>query len=147
MGYSTNSRIMANYTILNTISDKHSTEKTLVAIIDGEQIDTLEKFYSSIASQLKFSDSFGNNFDAFDEMMNDLDWLEEDRIYLIFRHYDVFLVEENNEAREIVLTILDDAASEWKRMDGEGKTLKMLIEPSELGEDDLETLGIDFVTT
>ena len=138
---------MANYTILNTISDKHSTEKTLVAIIDGEQIDTLEKFYSSIASQLKFSDSFGNNFDAFDEMMNDLDWLEEDRIYLIFRHYDVFLVEENNEAREIVLTILDDAASEWKRMDGEGKTLKMLIEPSELGEDDLETLGIDFVTT
>jgi hypothetical protein len=32
-------------------------------------------------------------------------------------------------------------------MDGEGKALKMLIEPSELGEDDLETLGIDFATT
>jgi RNAse (barnase) inhibitor barstar len=138
---------MANYTILNTISDKHSTEKTLVAIIDGENNDTLEKFYLSIASQLKFPDNFGNNFDAFDEMMNDLDWLEEDHIYLIFRNYDIFLVEENDEAREILLTILDDASSEWKRMDGEGKSLKMLIEPSELGEDDLETLGIDFATT
>ena len=138
---------MANYTILNTVSDKHSTEKTLVAIIDGEQIDTLEKFYSSIASQLKFPDNFGNNFDAFDEMVNDLDWLEEERIYLIFRNYDIFLVEENDEAREILLTILDDASTEWKRMDGEGKSLKMLIEPSELGEDDLTTLGIEFIIT
>jgi len=83
---------MANYIILNTVSDKHSTEKTLVAIIDGEHTDTLEKFYSSIASQLKFPDNFGNNFDAFDEMMNDLDWLEEDRIYLIFRQKMMKLV-------------------------------------------------------
>ncbi len=135
---------MANYTILNTISDEHSTEKTLVAIIDGEHSDTLEKFYASIASQLKFPDNFGSNFDAFDEMMNDLDWLEEDRIYLIFKSYDIFLVEENDEAREILLTILDDASSEWKRMDGKAKSLKMLIEPSELGEDDLETLGIEY---
>ena len=138
---------MANYTILNTISDEHSTEKTLVAIIDGENIDTLDKFYDSISSQLKFPDNFGNNFDDFDEMINDLDWLEEDHIYLIFRNYDDFLSEENDEGREILLTILDDAASEWKRMDGEGKSLKMLIEPSELGEDDLETLGIEFVIT
>ena len=135
---------MANYTILNTISDKHSTEKTLVAIIDGENIDTLEKFYDSISSQLKFPENFGNNFDAFDEMINDLDWLEQDHIYLIFRNYDDFLSEENDEGREILLTILDDAASEWKRMDEEGKSLKMLIEPSELGEDDLNTLGIEY---
>jgi RNAse (barnase) inhibitor barstar len=135
---------MANYTILNTISEKHSTEKTLVVIIDGEQTDTLEKFYSSIASQLKFPDNFGSNFDAFDEMMNDLDWLEETIIYLIFRNYDDFLSEENDEAREILLTILDDASTEWKRMDGEGKSLRLQIEPSDLGEDDLETLGIDF---
>lgn len=135
---------MANYTILNTISDEHSTEKTLVVIIDGIHIDTLDKLYDSISSQLKFPDNFGNNFDAFDEMINDLDWLQEDYIYLIFRNYDDFLSEENDEVREILLTILDDASSEWKRMNGEGKSLKMLIEPSELGEDDLETLGIEY---
>jgi RNAse (barnase) inhibitor barstar len=135
---------MANYTILNTISEKHSTEKTLVVIIDGEQTDTLDKFYALVASQLKFPDDFGSNFDAFDEMMNDLEWLEETIIYLIFRNYDDFLSEENDEAREILLTILDDASTEWKRMDGEGKSLRLQIEPSDLGEDDLETLGIDF---
>lgn len=135
---------MANYTILSTISDKHSTEKKLVAIIDGDQIDTLAKFYDSISSQLKFPENFGNNFDALDEMINDLDWLEEDHIFLIFRNYDNFLSEENDEGREILLTILDDASAEWNRIDDEGKSLKIMIEPSELGEDDLNTLGIEY---
>ena len=136
---------MANYTILNTTSTKHSTEKTLVAKIDGEQVDTLEKFYQELIVQLKFPDSFGRNLDAFDEMINDLDWLEETTICLVFKNYDNFLSEENNEAREIILTILDDAAEEWKR-DADAKKLRMYIEPSELAEDDLETIGLDYKT-
>ena len=134
---------MANYTILNTTSTKHSTEKTLVANIDGEQVDTLEKFYQELIVQLKFPESFGRNLDAFDEMINDLDWLEETTICLVFKNYDNFLSEENDEAREIILTILDDAAEEWKR-DTDAKKLRMYIEPSELAEDDLETIGLDY---
>ena len=136
---------MANYTILNTTSTKHSTEKTLVANIDGEQVDTLEKFYQELIVQLKFPDSFGRNLDAFDEMINDLDWLEETAICLVFKNYNNFLSEENDEAREIILTILDDAAEEWKR-DTDAKKLRMYIEPSELAEDDLETIGLDYKT-
>ena len=136
---------MANYKILNTTSTKHSTEKTLVANIDGEQVDTLEKFYQELIVQLKFPDSFGHNLDAFDEMINDLDWLEETTICLVFKNYDNFLSEENDEAREIILTILDDAAEEWKR-DADAKKLRMYIEPSELAEDDLETIGLDYKT-
>ena len=136
---------MANYTILNTTSTKHSTEKTLVAKIDGEQVDTLEKFYQELIVQLQFPDTFGRNLDAFDEMINDLDWLEETTICLVFKNYDNFLSEENDEAREIILTILDDAAEEWKR-DADAKKLRMYIEPSELAEDDLETIGLDYKT-
>jgi RNAse (barnase) inhibitor barstar len=135
---------MANYTILNSLSDKHSSEKTLVVVIDGEQTDTLDKFYEELTRQFMFPDYFGRNFDAFDEMINDLSWLDESIIYIIFRNYDDFLSDENEEAREILLTILDDAATEWKRMDGEGKSIRIQIEPSELAEDDLETLGIDY---
>lgn len=136
---------MANYTILNAASTKHSTEKTLVANIDGQQVDTLEKFYQELNVQLKFPDDFGRNLDAFDEMINDLDWLDEPTIYLVFKNYDNFLSEENDEAREIILTILDDAAAEWKR-DVDTKKLRMYIEPSELAEDDLETIGLDYKT-
>jgi RNAse (barnase) inhibitor barstar len=134
---------MANYTILNSLSEKHSTEKTLVANIDGEQVDTLDKFYEELITQLKFPDNFGRNFDAFDEMINDLDWLDETIIQIVFKNYDDFLSEENDEAREILLTILDDAAAEWKRND-DTKKLRMYVEPSELAEDDLETLGIEY---
>ena len=136
---------MANYTILNTTSTKHSTEKTLVANIDGEQVDTLEKFYQELIVQLQFPDNFGRNLDAFDEMINDLNWLEETTICLVFKNYDNFLSEENDEAREIILTILDDAAEEWKRV-VDAKKLRMYIEPSELAEDDLETIGLDYKT-
>jgi RNAse (barnase) inhibitor barstar len=136
---------MANYTILSTTSTKHSTEKTLVANIDGQQVDTLEKFYQELIVQLKFPDDFGRNLDAFDEMINDLDWLDESTICLVFKNYDDFLSEENDEAREIILTILDDAAAEWKR-DEDTKKLRMYIEPSELAVDDLETIGLDYKT-
>jgi len=137
---------MANYTILDEVSTKHSTEKTLVVIIDGEQVDTLDKFYEQLMIQLNLDDDFGCNLDAFDEMINDLDWLEENNIHLVFKNYDDFLHEENDESREIILTILDDAASEWKR-DADTKKLRMYIEPSELAEDDLETLGIEYASS
>jgi RNAse (barnase) inhibitor barstar len=136
---------MANYTILDSASTKHSTEKTLVVVIDGEQVDTLDKFYAQLISQLDLDDDFGCNLDAFDEMINDLDWLEQNQIHIVFKNYDDFLHEENDESREIILTILDDAASEWKR-DADTKKLRMYIEPSELAEDDLETLGIEYIT-
>jgi RNAse (barnase) inhibitor barstar len=134
---------MANYTILDSVSTKHSTEKTLVVVIDGEQVDTLDKFYEQLISQLNLDDDFGRNLDAFDEMINDLDWLEQNNVHLVFKNYDEFLSEENDESREIILTILDDAAAEWKR-DEDTKKLRMYIEPSELAEDDLETLGIEY---
>ena len=137
---------MANYTILDAASTKHSTEKTLVVVIDGEQVDTLDKFYEQLIIQLNLNDDFGRNLDAFDEMINDLDWLEQNHIHLVFKNYDDFLSEENDESREIILTILDDAAAEWKR-DADTKKLRMYIEPSELAEDDLETLGIEYATT
>lgn len=137
---------MANYTILDSVSTKHSTEKTLVVVIDGEQVDTLDKFYEQLISQLDLDDDFGRNLDAFDEMINDLDWLEQNHIHLVFKNYDDFLHEENDESREIILTILDDAAAEWKR-DEDTKKLRMYIEPSELAEDDLETLGIEYAST
>jgi hypothetical protein len=76
-------------------------------------------------------------------MINDLDWLDETIIQIVFKNYDDFLSEENDEAREILLTILDDAAAEWKRND-DTKKLRMYVEPSELAEDDLETLGIEY---
>ena len=71
---------MANYKILNTTSTKYSTEKTLVANIDGEQVDTLEKFYQELIVQLKFPESFGRKFKV--NKLTEFEIGEEERIVL-----------------------------------------------------------------
>jgi RNAse (barnase) inhibitor barstar len=134
---------MANYILLKEASTFQSVKKTLVVIIDGEIVQTSENFFEQIAQGLSFPDYFANNIDSFDELINDLDWLEENDIKIVFRNYDDFLEEENDEIREIILTVLDDAAEEWKRNDNT-KILNMYIEPSELAEEDLDTLGISY---
>jgi RNAse (barnase) inhibitor barstar len=135
---------MANYFILKDSSTFKSSSKNLIAIIDGELNKTADDFYINIAKAIHFPDYFGNNIDSFDELINDLDWLEENDIKIIFKNYDEFLSDENDEIREIILTVLDDAAAEWKRNDNT-KILTIYIEPSELAEDDLETLGISYI--
>lgn len=134
---------MANYILLKEASTFQSVKKTLVVIIDGEIAQTSEIFFEQIAQGLNFPDYFANNIDSFDELINDLDWLEENDIKIVFRNYDDFLEEENDEIREIILTVFDDAAEEWKRNDNT-KILSMYIEPSELAEEDLDTLGISY---
>lgn len=135
---------MANYRILTEESTESSSDTLLVAVIDGATTLTLSDFYSSIASSLKFPDYFGHNLDSFDEMINDLGWIQEKNIHLVFKNYDDFLTEENDELREILLTMLDDAAMEKKSKE-DGVLLEMSIEPSELAADDLETIGIEFI--
>ncbi|MFY7888409.1 MAG: barstar family protein [Spirosomataceae bacterium] len=135
---------MANYRILTEESTESSSDTLLVAVIDGATTLTLSDFYSSIALALKFPDYFGHNLDSFDEMINDLGWIQEKNIHLIFKNYDDFLTEENDELREILLTMLDDAAMEKKSKE-DGVLLEMSIEPSELAADDLETIGIEFI--
>ena len=135
---------MANYYILKETYTQTSQNNILVAIIDGEKADTAESFYKILGDALRFPDYFNHNMDSFDELINDLDWLDENDIRIVFKNYDNFLEEENDEIREIILTVLDDAAEEWKRNDNT-KVLNIYIEPSELAEDDLETLGISYI--
>ncbi|MDI9863152.1 barstar family protein [Flectobacillus longus] len=134
---------MANFKILSELCVMVPNENQIIAYIDGEDNLSTEQFYNTIAKQLHFPSDFGANLDAFDEMLNDLSWLVQNEIFIVFRNYDDFLADENDELREILLTILDDAAEEWKS-DAGTKSLKILIEPSELGVDDLETIGISY---
>jgi len=134
---------MANYKILTEVSSEVSDSSKLVVAIDGATTLTLTNFYDTLASSLHFPDYFQHNLDSFDEVINDLEWIEEKEVIFVFKNYDEFLTEENDEMREILLTILDDAATESKIKD-DGTVIRFSIEPSELAVDDLETVGIEF---
>lgn len=61
---------------------------------------------------LNFPDYYGVNWDAFDECLNDLEWLTEKNI--LIRHKDLPL-ENNSRNAQIYLSILEDASRKWRK--------------------------------
>jgi RNAse (barnase) inhibitor barstar len=86
-----------------------------VAEIDGRQARTLRQFYEQMAKVLEFSDDFGFTMDSLDEMLNDLDWIEDEKIAIHITHTDEFIVQERDPAKlGNLLAMLDATAEDWK---------------------------------
>ncbi|WP_367915296.1 barstar family protein [Leadbetterella sp. DM7] len=86
-----------------------------IAEIDASKTTTLREFYETMAGVFEFPDYFGYNLDSFDEMMNDLSWIENEKILIYFTHSDKFLEKERNESKILtLLDLLDATCEEWK---------------------------------
>lgn len=89
-----------------------------IAEIDASKTTTLREFYETMAEVFEFPDYFGFNLDSFDEMINDLSWIENEKILIYFTHSDKFLEKERNENKILtLLDLLDAACEEWKWVD------------------------------
>ncbi len=90
-----------------------------IAHIDGRQTITLRQFYEEIADLLEFP-NFGFNLDALNDALNDLQWLEDERIVLYVTGTAEFISNERDPAKVgSVLNILDATAEDWKWVDSE----------------------------
>lgn len=67
-----------------------------IAVIDGNKCKTLQSFFKEIANALNFPDYFGENLDALDEMISDLEWIEEKSIVIIIMNYNSFLIDDSD---------------------------------------------------
>jgi RNAse (barnase) inhibitor barstar len=134
---------MANF-VLTTKFSENTNEGILEVTIDGKKCNSIDVFYSILAEGLKFPDYFGNNLDSFDELMNDLTWLEEEAVILKIVNFDELLEEEALETKELLLSLLDEAA-ESQLNDTEGTPIKIVIVKSDDTEDFLDELGIDYI--
>ncbi|NID11738.1 barstar family protein [Fibrivirga algicola] len=87
-----------------------------IAHIDGSKARTLRQFYDQIADALEFPD-FGNNLDALNDALNDLQWLEDEKIVLYFTNTDQLISQERDPKKMAsVLAILEATAEDWKWM-------------------------------
>ena len=80
---------------------------TRFVFIDGDANDVIEKCYATLKVQLSIPDYFGNNLDALEEVMNDLDWIEEEKINIIISGENNLLkndLESKNDFLEILET-------------------------------------------
>lgn len=84
----------------------------IVKIIHGELCKTSEGLFNEFASVFRFPSYFGNNWTAFDECLNDLDWLScEKYLLLICEAEKILSIEESN--FQTFISILSQTVDEW----------------------------------
>jgi RNAse (barnase) inhibitor barstar len=124
---------MPNFLIINnleSLKDHH------IAQIDGQKAHTLRGFYEEIAKVLDFPEYFGFNLDSFDEMLNDLSWLEQEKIAIYITNSEHFVEKERNPDKlPTLLDLLDATCEDWKWADEDAdlpkKELIVAFSPSD----------------
>ncbi len=90
---------LTNHQFVSEASD------TFVAVIDGSTLSKIEDFYAAISRALNFPDYFGENLDALDEMLYDLDWIEHDHVLLLITNSQQLLQHEPDKKTAIISLI------------------------------------------
>lgn len=81
--------------------------------IDGNCCHHMADCYASLRQQLSLPDYFGDNLDALEEVLNDLEWIPEEQIKVIFLNLKSLL--ENEEKRAAFLDVF--VSSEQEKME------------------------------
>jgi RNAse (barnase) inhibitor barstar len=85
--------------------------------IDGKNIARKDQLLNVAATAMHFPKSFGANWDALEECLTDLEWVDGDGYVIYYDHIDGFLSEHPDQF-ETLVEILRDAVASWKE-DGE----------------------------
>lgn len=85
--------------------------------IDGKNIQRKEQLLNNAATAMRFPKGFGNNWDALEECLVDLEWVDGDGFVVYYDHIDG-LLSTHPDQFETLVEILRDAVESWKE-DGE----------------------------
>lgn len=104
-----------------------------IGIIDGQKSTSIKDFHEQIGAALNFPDYSGKNLDALDEMLNDLEWIEEEKVIIYITNSGDWLSKEKTDDKILsILDIFDATAEDWKWMDEEEdiakKELRIIFE-------------------
>ena len=85
--------------------------------IDGKNIARKEQLMNHVATALRFPKHFGHNWDALEECLTDLAWVDGDGYVIYYDHIDGLLGAHPDQF-ETFVEIVRDAVASWKE-DGE----------------------------
>ena len=81
--------------------------------VEGKNIARKEQLLNHVATALHFPKHFGNNWDALEECLTDLEWIDADGYVLYYDHIDA-LMEAHPDQFETLVEIVRDAVASWK---------------------------------
>lgn len=87
--------------------------RVCVRFLRGRKMTGVSSLFDEFAAAVQFPYYFGENWNAFDECITDLDWLSGDAYVLVITDSKWLLLDENEEQLEVLINILDNAGNEW----------------------------------
>lgn len=90
----------------NSYSSSENSD-TYYGLLNGASCTNAQVFYETIAEIFQFPSYFGKNLDALDEMLDDLDWLENEYKVLIILNNQEFLKDDLEFKESLMNLILD----------------------------------------
>ena len=81
--------------------------------LDGARMSSQSGLFEEFSASLQFPDYFGSNWNALDECLADLDWLDFPGYLLVIDSGDSVLRDEGVEVRGVFDTLLEGISREW----------------------------------
>jgi len=92
-----------------------SSSKVVARLIRGLKAKTTRALFDEIAAALQFPYYFGENWDALNDCLNDLEWLPGDAYVLCITHSSHLLEGESPETLRVFLDLLAYSGAEWAK--------------------------------
>lgn len=89
----------------------YTENNTRYVFLDGFACKKLDRCYITLQEQLSIPGYFGKNLDALEEVLDDLDWIKEEKIKIIVSNTS-FLLEHDPEKKNAFLDILHSSGNE-----------------------------------
>ena len=81
--------------------------------IEGKNIAGKDQLMNHVATALRLPKSFGHNWDALEESLVDLEWVDDDGYVIYYDHIDA-LLNAHPDQFETLVEILRDVVRSWK---------------------------------
>ena len=94
--------------------------------IEGKNISRKEQLLNHAATALRLPEDFGHNWDALEECLTDMEWVDADGYVIYYDHIDGFL-NAHPDQFETLVEILRDAVASWK---ADGSAMVVLLQGS-----------------
>lgn len=99
---------------ITSIYESIEVGNSLVKTIQGNKCNTIDDFFNEFAMAFEFPDYFGYNWAAFDECINDLDWLSCDAYLLLLTDIDKLLASSEKNFKTLIETLVR-TVDEWTK--------------------------------
>ncbi len=90
----------------------HQKNNVLIRIFRGQRCGSKKSLYQEFAAAMQFPYYFGHNWDAFDECINDLNWLPANKYVILITNFHEVL-SENPEDLSIFMDIIKETIRKW----------------------------------